>query len=114
MCVCGIFIRVGAGPPVRKKDKFGQHLSTSIVIAHTNEPAGVATTGVTFPPMTRVTVSVTQVHSTLIKNKTKFSSYIGNKQMGSGAKSYMRKGFLIYEEMHKYFHHILGGRYSHM
>ncbi len=29
-------------------------------------------------------------------------------QMGSGAKSYMRKGFLIYEEMHKYFHHIWG------
>jgi hypothetical protein len=27
-------------------------------------------------------------------------------QMGSGAKSYMRKGFLIYEELHKYFHHI--------
>jgi hypothetical protein len=27
-------------------------------------------------------------------------------QMGSGAKSHMRKGFLIYEEMHKYFHHI--------
>jgi hypothetical protein len=26
--------------------------------------------------------------------------------MGSGAKSYMRKGFLIYEEMHKYFHHM--------
>ncbi len=25
--------------------------------------------------------------------------------MGSGAKSYMRKGFLIYEEMHKYFQH---------
>jgi hypothetical protein len=24
-------------------------------------------------------------------------------QMGSGAKSYMRKGFLIFEEMHKYF-----------
>ncbi len=24
-------------------------------------------------------------------------------QMGSGAKSYMRKDFLIYEEMHKYF-----------
>jgi hypothetical protein len=24
-------------------------------------------------------------------------------QMGSRAKSYMRKGFLIYEEMHKYF-----------
>ena len=31
-------------------------------------------------------------------------------QMGSGAKSYMRKGILIYEEMHKYFHHIWGGR----
>jgi hypothetical protein len=27
-------------------------------------------------------------------------------QMGLGAKSYMRKGFLIYEEMHNYFHHI--------
>ncbi len=27
-------------------------------------------------------------------------------QMASGAKSYMRKGFLIYEEMHKYLHHI--------
>ncbi len=26
--------------------------------------------------------------------------------MGSGAKSYMRKDFLIYEEMHRYFHHI--------
>ncbi len=26
-------------------------------------------------------------------------------QIGSGPKSYMRKGFLIYEEMHKYFHH---------
>ena len=24
-------------------------------------------------------------------------------QMGSGAKSYMRNGFLIYEEMHKFF-----------
>ncbi len=27
-------------------------------------------------------------------------------QMGSGAKSYMRKGLLIYEEMHKNFHHM--------
>jgi hypothetical protein len=25
--------------------------------------------------------------------------------MGSGAKSYMWKGFLIYKEMHKYFYH---------
>jgi hypothetical protein len=31
-------------------------------------------------------------------------------QMGSGAKSYVRKGFLIYEEMQKYFHHKCGGR----
>ncbi len=31
-------------------------------------------------------------------------------QMGSGAKSYVRKGFLVYEDMHKYFHHIWGGR----
>jgi hypothetical protein len=37
----------------------------------------------------------------LIKKKTKFSSYI-RIQMGSVAKSYMRKGFLIYEEMGKY------------
>jgi hypothetical protein len=34
--------------------------------------------------------------------------------MGSGAKSYMRKGFLIYEEMHRYFQHKWGGRYSYM
>ncbi len=34
--------------------------------------------------------------------------------MGSGAKSYRRKGFLIYEEEHKYFHHILGGRQSYI
>ncbi len=27
-------------------------------------------------------------------------------QMGSGDKSYKRKGFLIYDEMHKYFYHI--------
>jgi len=38
--------------------------------------------------------------ATLIKKKTKFSSYI---QMGSGAKSYMRKGFPIYEEFRKFF-----------
>jgi hypothetical protein len=41
----------------------------------------------------------------LIKKKTKFSSF-KEIQMGLGAKSYMRKGFLIYEEMHKYFLHI--------
>jgi hypothetical protein len=27
-------------------------------------------------------------------------------KIGTDAESYMRKGFLIYEEMHKYFHHI--------
>jgi hypothetical protein len=39
------------------------------------------------------------------KRKTIFLTY-RQIQMGSGAKSYMRKGCLIYEEMHKYFHHI--------
>ncbi len=34
--------------------------------------------------------------------------------MGSGAKSYMRQSFPKYEEMHKYFHHIRGGRQSYM
>jgi hypothetical protein len=37
----------------------------------------------------------------LIKKKTKFSSY--TIQSGAVAKSYVRKGFLIYEEMLKYF-----------
>ncbi len=41
---------------------------------------------------------------TLIKKKT-FLIY-KEIQMGSGAKSDMRKGFLMYEEMQKYFHHI--------
>jgi hypothetical protein len=40
---------------------------------------------------------------TLIKKKIKFSSYIREIQNGAVAKSYMRKGFLIYEEMRKYF-----------
>ncbi len=41
---------------------------------------------------------------TLIKKKTKFSSYMYKEiQMGSGAESYMRKGFLICDEMRKYF-----------
>ncbi len=38
----------------------------------------------------------------LIKKKTKFSIIYYEIQMGSVAKSYMRKGFLIYEEMRKY------------
>jgi hypothetical protein len=36
---------------------------------------------------------------TLIKKKFLIYKEI---QMGSGAKSYMRKGFIIYEEMHKF------------
>jgi hypothetical protein len=35
----------------------------------------------------------------MIKKKRKFSSYI--RQSGAVAKSYKRKGFLIYEEMRK-------------
>ncbi len=35
-----------------------------------------------------------------------FSQTEYTKNSKSVAKSYMRKGFLIYEEMHKYFHHI--------
>jgi hypothetical protein len=38
----------------------------------------------------------------LMKKKTKFPPYIYKGiQMGSGAKSYMRKGFLIYQEIRK-------------
>jgi hypothetical protein len=41
---------------------------------------------------------------TPLKKKIKFSSYTVYKEilMGAVAKSYMRKGFLIYEEMRKY------------
>ncbi len=42
------------------------------------------------------------IDSTLIK-KRNFLKIYKEIQMGSGAKSYMRKGFLIYEEMRKYF-----------
>ncbi len=44
----------------------------------------------------------------IMKRKTKCSTYILYReiQMGSGAKSNMRRGFLIYEEMHKYLHYI--------
>ncbi len=40
--------------------------------------------------------------TTLIKKKKNFSSYIKDIQMEAVAKSYMRKGFLIYEEMRTY------------
>ncbi len=42
-----------------------------------------------------------RVSLALIKKKIKFSSYIG--KFRAVAKSYMRMGFLIYEEMRKYF-----------
>jgi hypothetical protein len=46
-----------------------------------------------------------QCPGTLIKKKIKFSSYKRKIQSGTVAKSYMRKGFLIYEEMRKIFPH---------
>jgi hypothetical protein len=43
---------------------------------------------------------------TLIKKENKIFLIYEKIQMGSGAKSFMRKGFLICEEMHKYIHYI--------
>jgi hypothetical protein len=40
--------------------------------------------------------------STLIKKEKTIYLIYKDIQKGSGAKSYMRKGILIYEEMHKY------------
>jgi hypothetical protein len=42
--------------------------------------------------------------ATLIKKKRKIFLIYKEIQMEPGAKSYMRKGFIIYEEMRKYFH----------
>jgi hypothetical protein len=39
---------------------------------------------------------------TLIKKETKSFLIYKGIQMGSGAKAYMRNGFLIYEKMHKF------------
>ncbi len=44
----------------------------------------------------------------LIKKENKIFLIYKEIQMGSGEKSYMRKGFLIYEEIRKYFPHIWG------
>jgi hypothetical protein len=41
--------------------------------------------------------------STLINKENKIFLIYKEIQMGSGAKSYIRKGFLIYEEMRKLF-----------
>ncbi len=38
-----------------------------------------------------------QIHSTLIKKKIKFSSYIRKIQNGAVAKSYMTNGLFIYD-----------------
>jgi hypothetical protein len=46
------------------------------------------------------------VKGALIKKENKIFLIYKEIQMGSGAKSYMRKGLLIYEEMHKHFLHI--------
>jgi hypothetical protein len=48
-------------------------------------------------------------NNALIKKKIEFSSY-KEIQSGAVAKSYMRKGFLIYEGNAQIFPHILGGR----
>jgi hypothetical protein len=45
----------------------------------------------------------TQLHITLINKENKFFLIYQEIQSGAVAKSYMRKGVLIYEKMHKYF-----------
>jgi hypothetical protein len=47
--------------------------------------------------------------STLIKKKIKFSSYLRKFTSGEVAKSYMRKGFLIYEKENLIFFYISVG-----
>ncbi len=47
-------------------------------------------------------VGPTRTTYTLLKNKNKISSYIRKFRNGAVAKSYMREGFLIYEEICKY------------
>jgi hypothetical protein len=51
--------------------------------------------------MCKFICSLNIIGTTLIKKKRKFSSYKRNSE-GAVAKSYTRKGFLIYEEMRKY------------
>jgi hypothetical protein len=47
---------------------------------------------------------VAKIHMTYIdKKENKIFLMYKEIQMGCGAKSYMRKGFLIYEEMRKFF-----------
>jgi hypothetical protein len=63
----------------------------------------------TFRPRKRTgTLHTTTINATgtLIKKEKKTFLIYNEIQMGSGAKSYVRKGFLIYREMHKYFYHL--------
>ncbi len=59
----------------------------------------------TQPPLVHTVIlhSLHQLVRHTDKKKTKFSSYIRKFRVGSGATSYMRIGFLIYEEMRKFF-----------
>jgi hypothetical protein len=50
-----------------------------------------------------LTFSLQSIASTLIKKVNKTFLIYKEIQMGSGAKSFTRKGFLIYEEMLKFF-----------
>jgi hypothetical protein len=50
-----------------------------------------------------VRVNTTVIVSITDKKENKIFLLCKEIQMGSGAKSFMRKGFLIYEEMRKYF-----------
>ncbi len=55
----------------------------------------------------------TSLPRALIKKETKFSSYIRKfrwDRVQSHTVLYMRKSFLIYEETHKFFHHMWGSR----
>jgi hypothetical protein len=53
-------------------------------------------------PVTAIIYSL-WLRTTLIKKKIKIFLIYREIQSGAVAKSYMRKGFLIYEEMRKYF-----------
>jgi hypothetical protein len=54
-------------------------------------------------PLQRINSTTVESMPALIKKKIKFFLIYKEIQSGAVAKSYMRKGFLIYEEMRKYF-----------
>jgi hypothetical protein len=53
-------------------------------------------------PIVQITIRRTNQNYTLLKKKIKFSSFIRKFRNGAVAKSYMREGFLMYEEIRKY------------